>query len=250
MACRPSPDWHPGGRDAEGGTALGTTLVTATFRSSLTGFFGNKTRQKTALSKPSSAFCRTLINPNFLTMNTIPAGLRSFLLLALSAVLLAACGRPYATYQATTPVVLPAVPVASMPVPTPVAGVATAAATTVLPTADLLAQRENTPTDNHRLVNRQTRLQAVLSAKPAGAIRVTKPTLVQKLVLKRLNRAIRQQTDPTDAPTNKQAFRIGLIAVVVGLLLILIGNTLIAALGGVALVGGLALVVLSLLEVI
>lgn len=169
--------------------------------------------------------------------------------------LLSSCSRPYATYP-TTSTVRPVTAV-TLPVPNaaPMLAPVTVAETTPLEPAldrlDALVKNDNALANNKRLVNRLVHVQTLLAARPTAPLATArKMTVAQKLVMRKLNHRVHQQLTPTAMPSNQQAFRIGLVVGVVGLLLVLIGNSFIAALGGIALLVGIVLVVLSLLEVI
>ncbi len=170
--------------------------------------------------------------------------------------LLSSCSRPYATYQTTSTVW----PVTAVTLPVPAAAPMLAPITTVAETTplepaldrlDALVKNDNALANNKRLEKRLAHVRTLLAARPtAPTDAAQKMTVTQKLVMRKLNHRVHQQLTPTAMPSNQQAFRIGLVVGVVGLLLLLIGNSFIAALGGIALLVGIVLVVLSLLEVI
>ncbi len=165
--------------------------------------------------------------------------------------LLSACSRPYATYQANTAV--PRSTVSVVPTLAPVQA-STQESLTLLPALDrrldTLVRNDNTLVSS-RFQKRMTHVRAVLAAQPLTMAIAPKMNLVKKMMLRRLTKTVRQQQGHNiNEPSNTQAFRLGLIVAAGGLLLVIIGNPIVSTIGGIALLGGLTVALLAFLEII
>jgi hypothetical protein len=196
----------------------------------------------------------------------------------LGLVVMASCSRPVAYFQRgpvdhyTSTKVAAATPV------TPVADAAPEAAITeapvVVPTSDVtvanaeaqLAQAKTTMNEveayvrsdnklasNKKLTKRMERVKMMLNSVSAQKLVTTasakKASLVERMVAKRLDKQVKNKLAP-ESPAKAMArsmLTIGVIVGVAGLLLLLIGNTAGAIIGGIALVVGIVLILLDLL---
>ncbi len=177
------------------------------------------------------------------------------LALLITLALLAGCSRPVARFQAdhtaryytappTETSVADAAPMRPANVPEQPAAPQSA------PIA--LVSRTPVPLATRPLVERLEQMKERLAAsnKPISGQVVTnkKLTFVQRLALRQLDKKISKHLSPTEGPALTGYVRLGLILAAVGLLLLLIGNSLGALLGLLAVLGGLALVVVGLLQ--
>jgi hypothetical protein len=196
----------------------------------------------------------------------------------LGLVVMASCSRPVAYFQRgpvdhyTSTKVADATPV------TPVADAAPEAVITeapvVVPTSDVtvanaeaqLAQAKTTMNEveayvrsdnklasNKKLTKRMERVKTMLNSVSAQKLVTTasakKASLVERMVAKRLDKQVKNKLAP-ESPAKAMArsmLTIGVIVGVAGLLLLLIGNTAGAIIGGIALVVGIVLILLDLL---
>jgi heme O synthase-like polyprenyltransferase len=183
-------------------------------------------------------------------------------LLLLGALLVTACSRPYATYRPTTAESFRSAPMlAPVTIDKPAVAITVATTTPVTPTVALQQQLNEAVASNKAAVSdrkvqkRLARVSKLLSASeqktaPASARAIQKMTAVQKVILQKMNRTIQKRLAPTESQTNSRALRVGIVIAVIGLILLIVGNSVLGALGYVALIVGLGLVVLALLDVI
>lgn len=186
--------------------------------------------------------------------------------------LLSACSRPYATFQKTTPEHFYTKTTTAAPAETPVAvveapTVAVEPTMTVTPTEapaalaaaqtqldELMASTKTDLATTKKLTARLHKVQNLLAATSGiKAIRSDKATgkmgLLEKMVTKRINKQIEKKMAPNAAQT-QSAIRLGIIVGIIGLLLIIIGNSFFRGLGVVALVIGLLGILLGYLDVL
>ncbi|WP_041258795.1 hypothetical protein [Fibrella aestuarina] len=196
------------------------------------------------------------------------------------AALLTACSRPVATFQPSkaerfytqqttaTPVAMPteaqATPVAEATTNVPVT------AQTAQPTPDItvqtkqaseaLASLKATHATDKRMTRRIERAETMLaeaSAKanasataPAQPVATTKKAgLAQRLMLKSMNQKIQKHLAPKETKASFTGYvRLGAIIGLIGLLLLLIGNGVGATIGLIALIAGLVLLLLGVIN--
>ncbi len=188
-----------------------------------------------------------------LTKNTIYT-------LALAATL-GACSRPVATFQPskaerfytaqTTPAALvnnvPVAPEQPLTV-APVVAVATPMEE-VLAKTEAYATTKAAPAEARQLNRRMAKIRQVLATTPAVTAPqevVKKPTLVQRMMQKSLDKKIQKHLAPNQ-PQRSNTLTAGLVVALVGLLLLLLLSGTGATLGLIALVIGIVLIILGLL---
>lgn len=180
---------------------------------------------------------------------------------------LGSCSRPVANFQRSKAehfytAQTPATTVASMPT-IPVEPVATAEAITPAP-ADASVQLEQAltqteayasanarPADARKLERKISKIREVLASAPqkmmTSAKTASKPTLVQRLMLKSMDKKIQKHLAP-EQPQRSNTLTAGIIVALIGLLLLLVGGPgLGQTLGLIGLVIGIVLIILGLL---
>ncbi|WP_026308875.1 hypothetical protein [Spirosoma spitsbergense] len=114
-------------------------------------------------------------------------------------------------------------------------------------------RNDNKLASNKKLVKRMDRVKQLLSntsANDASSLKATsaqKNSLIQKVMLKRVDKKIKNHLSP-ERTMAKSLLTIGLIVGVIGLVLLLVGTGGLATLGYVALIVGLILVLVDLLR--
>jgi hypothetical protein len=189
------------------------------------------------------------------------------------AALLTACSRPVAyfqpskaeRFQAAQPVVVATPTEASANVPvteptqTEVLANVPVAQPDALPVAqkqqatEALASLKTTYATNKRLTKRIEKAERMLAdastqntAQPAAPAK--KAGLAQRLMLKSIDKKIQKHLAPKDSLQITNYVRVGAIVALVGLLLLLIGNGLGATIGLIALIAGLVLILLGVIN--
>ena len=195
--------------------------------------------------------------------------LRNHLVLSVlfTSVLLAACSRPTAFYQpskaerfytqqsaetvpgldASAPAiaptgVIPGVPDTRQPT------------TGTQPTTEVVVSLKTSQSAATRTALRMTNAQLTLTganpkmAPTTGFSVVKKLSLVQRMTLKHIDKTLKKHLAPREGQALTGYVRLGLIIAAIGLILLLIGNSLGTLLGLLGLLGGLALVVVGLLQ--
>ncbi len=183
------------------------------------------------------------------------------------AALLTACSRPVATFQksqperfysqqkTTEPVISQdeAVPVADVPVVAPTEAIAAAPVPQTQQAVDALASLKTTHAADRRLTRRIERAEKMLAdvnqKTSTQAVSSTKKTnLMQRIMLKGVDKKIQKHLAPKDTSAFTGYMRIGAIVALIGLLLLLIGNGVGATIGLLALIAGLVLILLGVIE--
>ncbi|GAB3313773.1 hypothetical protein GCM10027299_01100 [Larkinella ripae] len=200
----------------------------------------------------------------------------------LTSALFSACSRPYATYQkmpvehfgsrqevaAPQAVSTPAEEVAAVAVETPAVAVAEPA--TPLTTAaalknveqkmqEAVARNDNKLVGNKRLEKRMARVQNLLaeaSTKAATADKTTASTatathkmnLAERMMMKKLDKKIKNSLAPDEAKAMSRTLRAGIIVGVVGLLFALLFGGVLGLLGVLMLIGGIVLILVDVLS--
>lgn len=115
-------------------------------------------------------------------------------------------------------------------------------------------RNDNKLASNKKLTRRMDRVKAMLSsisAKPSAAQETTTSTkkmhLLERIAAKHIDKKIKNKLSP-DHTTATSRLTIGLIVAAAGLLLLLIGNGFGAVIGGIALVVGIVLIILELIN--
>jgi hypothetical protein len=126
-------------------------------------------------------------------------------------------------------------------------------AKTTMNEVEAYVRNDNKLASNKKLTKRMERVKTMLNSVSAQKLATTasakKAGLVERMVAKRLDKQVKNKLAP-ESPTKTMArsmLTIGVIVAVAGLLLLLIGNTAGAVIGGIALVVGLVLILLDLL---
>ncbi|GAB3751034.1 hypothetical protein [Spirosoma pomorum] len=191
----------------------------------------------------------------------------------LGLMVMASCSRPVAYFQrgpvdhyktnvaTVTPVTEAAPEVGVAETPAVVPSEATVAeaeaqlvqAKTTMNEVEAYVRNDNKLASNKKLTKRMERVKTMLNSVSAQKLATTasakKAGLVERMVAKRLDKQVKNKLAP-ESPTKTMArsmLTIGVIVAVAGLLLLLIGNTAGAVIGGIALVVGLVLILLDLL---
>ncbi len=183
------------------------------------------------------------------------------------AALLTACSRPVATFQksqperfysqqkTTEPVLVKdeSTLTADVPVVASTEAIVVAPVTQTQEASDALASLKTTHAADRRLTKRIERAEKLLAdanqkatTQPVSSTK--KANLMQRVMLKGIDKKIQKHL----APKNTDAFtgyvRIGAIVALIGLLLLLIGNGVGATIGLLALIAGLVLVLLGVIN--
>ncbi|MEZ0611321.1 hypothetical protein ACAW74_22610 [Fibrella sp. WM1] len=204
--------------------------------------------------------------------------LNSVSLALAGAALLTACSRPVATFQPSkterfytqqttaapvaTPVETQAAPVAETTTNVPVtAETALAAPSITVQTkqaSEALASLKATHASDKRMTRRIERAETMLAEASAKAsasataqpVATTKKAgLAQRLMLKSMNQKIQKHLAPKETKASFTGYvRLGAIIGLIGLLLLLIGNGVGATIGLIALIAGLVLILLGVIN--
>ncbi len=181
--------------------------------------------------------------------------------------LLSSCSRPYATFQKTTPehfytkaTVTPAetpeTPVVATPVP---AESAVLPATAVRPTTvnealdqlEAVASAKAGPSEIHKIQKRTARLRSMMALvetkSSTATTKAPKLNLVQKMVLKSIDKKIQKKMAP-EKTMARSLLSIGIVVALIGLLLLLIGgSSAVTGIGYAGLIVGIVLIIASLI---
>lgn len=200
--------------------------------------------------------------------------LNSVSLALAGAALLTACSRPVATFQpskaerfytqqrTTAPATAQTAPVADVPAVVPASvrpetpTVAQATPTLTVQTqqaSDALASLKATHATDKRMTKRIERAEKMLAevnqkatAQPTAPVKKT--GLAQRLMIKSMDKKIQKHLAPNETKAFTGYVRLGAIIALVGLLLLLIGNGVGATIGLLALIAGLVLVLLGVIN--
>lgn len=190
------------------------------------------------------------------------------------AALLTACSRPVATFQPSkaerfytqqttvTPVETQASPVAeattNVPATVEAAPFAPSVAVQTKQASEALASLKATHASDKRMTRRIERAESMLAEASAKAttsataqpVATTKKAgLAQRLMLKSMNQKIQKHLAPKETKASFTGYvRLGAIIGLVGLLLLLIGNGVGATIGLIALIAGLVLLLLGVIN--
>ncbi|MBO0936151.1 hypothetical protein J2I47_06295 [Fibrella sp. HMF5335] len=191
-----------------------------------------------------------------------------FFALSLTA-LLGSCSRPTATFQpshaqrfyspqptatvvtTTNDAVAEAAPaVESTPVATATPAATKADIENVLVKAEAMASTKATATESRKLNRRIAKIREVLAkapeAAPATNASAKKNTLVQRMMLKRMDTKMKNQLAP-EKPMAASTLTAGIVIGLIGLLLLLLTTGTAATLGLIGLIVGIVLIILGLL---
>ncbi len=191
----------------------------------------------------------------------------------LGTALITSCSRPVAYFQPTqreqfasteTPVVAPATPVQTVET---TAAVETLSKDIVTPTEQIAqtkqavsqveayVRNDSKLASNKKLAKRMTRLNELLttaSAKAAvaptasAAASTQKTTLMQRMMLKKMDKRIKNHVAPDQTKAMNSNVRLGIIIGLVGLLLLLLGGgTALSVIGLIGFIVGIVLVILG-----
>ena len=185
------------------------------------------------------------------------------------AALLTACSRPVATFQKSQPerfysqqkTTEPALvkeeavmPIADVPVAASTEAIAAAPVATQTQQAyDALASLKTTHAADRRLTRRIERAEKLLAdanqkTTTMAVSSTKKASVMQRVMLKGIDKKIQKHLAPKDTSAFTGYIRIGAIVALVGLLLLLIGNGVGATLGLIALIAGLVLILLGVID--
>lgn len=185
------------------------------------------------------------------------------------AALLTACSRPVATFQPSkaerfytqqtvaAPVTEQAAPVAeayNKAAATPSAAQPTPSVTVQTQQAsEALASLKTTHAADKRMTKRIERAEKMLAEASqkttAQPVTTTKKAgLMQRLMMKSMDKKIQKHLAPQETKATSNYVRIGAIIALVGLLLLLIGNGVGATIGLIALIAGLVLILLGVIN--
>lgn len=184
------------------------------------------------------------------------------------AALLTACSRPVATFQksqperfysqqkTTEPVLVKEESTLTADVPVVASTEAIAAAPVLTQTqeaSDALASLKTTHAADRRLTKRIERAEKMLAdvnqkATTPAVSSTKKANLMQRVMLKGIDKKIQKHLAPKDTDAFTGYVRIGAIVALIGLLLLLIGNGVGATLGLIALIAGLVLILLGVID--
>jgi len=119
---------------------------------------------------------------------------------------------------------------------------------------DAYVRNDSKLASNNKLTKRIERVKSLLNSavtKTSSAsttnIASKKMSLLERVAVKKIDKRIKNKLAP-DQTMAKSMFTIGIIVAAAGLVLLLIGNGFGAALGGIALVVGLVLIILDLVQ--
>lgn len=186
---------------------------------------------------------------------------------------LSSCSRPVAYFQpsarenyhtqqvAVPPVATSAETPSEVVVSTPVSAPASpsseeqvAQAKQAVEQLDAYVRNDNKLASNKKLTKRMERVKAMLHsvtpqalAKANTNVTAKKMTLLERMATKKIDKKIKNKLSPNQ-PMAQSMLTIGLIVAAAGLLLLLIGNGFGAVIGAIALVVGLVLILLDILQ--
>ncbi|GAB3972153.1 hypothetical protein GCM10028806_23740 [Spirosoma terrae] len=186
---------------------------------------------------------------------------------------LSSCSRPVAYFQpsarenyhakqatvtpAATSAETPSEVVASTPVSAPASPSSeeqVAQAKQAVEQLDAYVRNDNKLASNKKLTKRMERVKSMLNsvtpqalAKANTNVTAKKMTLLERMATKKIDKKIKNKLSPNQ-PMAQSMLTIGLIVAAAGLLLLLIGNGFGAAIGAIALVVGLVLILLDILQ--
>lgn len=192
----------------------------------------------------------------------------------LGTAIISSCSRPVAYFQPTAreqfksspteavAVISPteAVEVPTVEAPTPAPAVPATSAEQVTQTKQAVSQieayvRNDTKlASNKKLTKRIERLNELLTTASikapvtANTASAKKTTLMQRMMLKKLDKKIKNHIAPDDTKAMSSNMRLGLIIGVIGLVLLIVGSGALSVIGGIALVVGIVLIVLDLIN--
>ncbi|WP_420147756.1 hypothetical protein [Spirosoma sp.] len=187
--------------------------------------------------------------------------------------LISSCSRPVAYFQPTAreqfksvqpeavAVATPAQTVEATPVETSAPAVAVAETEQVKQTKqavdqlDAYVRNDSKLASNKKLTKRMDRLNQLLSnattkaAAPASAASTKKATLMERMMLKKLDKKIKNHVAPDEAKAMNSNVRLGLIIGLVGLLLWLLGGgSVLSVIGIIGFVVGVVLILLGVIN--
>jgi PBP1b-binding outer membrane lipoprotein LpoB len=194
--------------------------------------------------------------------------LHSVSLALAGAALLTACSRPVATFQKSQPerfysqqkTTVPVqaneevvTPIVDVPVVASTEAIAAAPAPQIQEASVALASLKTTHAADRRLTKRIERAEKMLADvnQPATTKAVSslkKVTGMQRTMLKSIDKKIQKHLSPKDTNAFTGYIRIGAIVALIGLLLLLIGNGVGATIGLLALIAGLILILLGVID--
>jgi uncharacterized membrane protein YccC len=186
---------------------------------------------------------------------------------------LSSCSRPVAYFQpsarenyhtqqltvtpAATSAQTPSEAVASTPVSAPASPSSeeqVAQAKQAVDQLDAYVRNDNKLASNKKLAKRMERVKAMLNSVTPQAltkantnVTAKKMTLLERMATKKIDKKIKNKLSPNQ-PMAQSMLTIGLIVAAAGLLLLLIGNGFGAVIGAIALVVGLVLILLDILQ--
>ena len=184
---------------------------------------------------------------------------------------LSSCSRPVAYFQRgpvmhyNTPktetvavVVAPAETVAFAPVAvaTPAPAEQVAQANAAVEKLEAYVRNDNKLATDKKLSKRMDRMRAMLataatkmSLTPNAAASTKKMNLLERMAVKKIDKQIKNKLSP-ERTMAKSVLTIGIVIAIIGLILLLIGGSGLGTLGVIALVVGLVMVALDLLNVV
>ena len=190
----------------------------------------------------------------------------------LGTALISSCSRPVAYFQPTAREQFKTTQPATVAAVTPTQSVEAPLVETAVPTVpvtqaeqinqtkqavnqvEAYVRNDSKLSSNKKLAKRMTRLNELLSTTSAKATVATnatttkKSTLMERMVLKKLDKKIKNHVAPDQTKAMTSNIRLGLIIGIIGLLLLILSNGgVLAVIGGIALVVGLVLILLDLI---
>lgn len=184
------------------------------------------------------------------------------------AALLTACSRPVATFQksqperfysqqkTTEPILVEDQSTSTADIPVVASTEAIDAAPVLTQTqqaSEALASLKTTQATDRRLTKRIERAEKMLAdadqkatTQPVSSAK--KANLMQRVMLKGMDKKIQKHLAPKDTNAFTGYVRIGAIVALIGLLLLLIGNGVGATIGLIALIAGLVVILLGVIE--
>lgn len=189
----------------------------------------------------------------------------------LGVTLLSSCSRPVAYFQPTAreqfKATQPATVASVVPTQNQVAEVTAPAASEPLPTTteqvtqtrqavdqvEAYVRNDSKLASNKKLTKRIERLNKLLTSTnnvtvAPNAASAQKTTLMQRMMLKKIDKKIKNHVAPDETKAMTSNVRLGLIIGIVGLLLLILSNGgVLAVIGGLGLIVGLVLILIDLL---
>ena len=191
----------------------------------------------------------------------------------LGTALISSCSRPVAYFQPTAREHYASTQTATPAIATPAEAaqpsvVVTTAPETTAPVNEQLAQTKQAVSQveayvrndsklasNKKLTKRMERLNELLTATSAkapvtaNAASAKKTTLMERMMLKKIDKKIKNHVAPNEAKAMDSNVRLGLIVGIIGLLLLILGNGgVLAVIGAIGLVVGLVLILLGVIN--